>query len=51
MLCNGGVATYLALLYYVEGGSGEVAIDYRADRMRSWLSVALLGALGCLTQV
>lgn len=43
VLCNGGMATQLALLYLLDVGSGERPIDFNSEYRSSWLSVAILG--------
>lgn len=42
VLCNGGVAAYLGVIYFIESGSGEHAIDFRHHYRQSWLSIAIL---------
>lgn len=47
VFCNGGVPTELALLYMIEVGPGELAIDFSQQYSASWMSLSLLGALAC----
>lgn len=47
VLCNGGMATQLALLYLLDVGSGERPIDFVKDYRSSWLSIGILGAFAC----
>uniref|UniRef100_T1JB19 Transmembrane protein 19 n=1 Tax=Strigamia maritima TaxID=126957 RepID=T1JB19_STRMM len=47
VLCNGGIATELAIIYMIEHGCGETVIDFAKDYHTSWLSMAVLGALAC----
>ncbi|XP_069030686.1 transmembrane protein 19 isoform X2 [Embiotoca jacksoni] len=47
VFCNGGVPTELALLYMIEVGPGEIAIDFRKQYSASWMCLSLLGALAC----
>lgn len=43
VLCNGGMATQLALLYLLDVGSGERPIDFDKEYRSSWLSVGIIG--------
>jgi len=43
VLCNGGMATQLALLYLLDIGSGERPIDFDKEYRSSWLSIGILG--------
>lgn len=43
VLCNGGMATQLALLYLLDVGCGERPIDFDKDYRSSWLSIGILG--------
>jgi len=45
VLCNGGMATQLALLYLLDLGSGERVIDFYHDYRGSWLNIGVLGKL------
>ncbi|XP_012282478.1 transmembrane protein 19 isoform X1 [Orussus abietinus] len=47
VLCNGGMATQLALLYLLDIGYGERPIDFDKDYRNSWLSIGILGATAC----
>ncbi|XP_051911877.1 transmembrane protein 19 isoform X3 [Hippocampus zosterae] len=47
VFCNGGVPTQLALLYMIEVGPGEMAIDFGRQYTASWMCLSLLGALAC----
>lgn len=49
VFCNGGVPTELALLYMIEVGPGEIAIDFGKQYSASWMCLSLLGALACST--
>ncbi|XP_076244185.1 transmembrane protein 19 [Calliopsis andreniformis] len=46
-LCNGGMATQLALLYLLDVGCGERPIDFVKYYRSSWLSIGILGAFAC----
>lgn len=43
VLCNGGMASQLALLYLLDVGCGERPIDFVKDYRSSWLSIGILG--------
>ncbi|XP_008553677.1 transmembrane protein 19 [Microplitis demolitor] len=47
VLCNGGMALQLALLYLLDVGCGERPIDFDKDYRSSWLSIGILGAFSC----
>jgi len=47
VLCNGGMATELSLLYLLDVGSSDLPIDFHTHYRASWLGVAVLGALSC----
>lgn len=47
VLCNGGMASQLALLYLLDVGSAERPIDFDKYYRSSWLSVGILGAFAC----
>ncbi|XP_060816169.1 transmembrane protein 19 [Bombus pascuorum] len=47
VLCNGGMATQLGLLYLLDVGSAEYPIDFDKYYRSSWLSVGILGAFAC----
>ena len=51
VLCNGGVAAYLALIYFVESGSGEHPIDFRYHYRQSWLSIAILSTASFINSI
>lgn len=42
VLCNGGMATQLAILYLIDVGSSERSIDFEKDYRASWLGIAVL---------
>jgi len=46
-MCNGGVATELALVYMINAGCRESMLDFRREPSSSWLAMAVLGALSC----
>ncbi|XP_064545810.1 transmembrane protein 19 [Drosophila montana] len=47
VLCNGGMATQLALLYLIDCGSGERSIDFAKEYRSSWLGIAVMSAFAC----
>jgi len=47
VLCNGGMATQLSLLYMLDVGSADLPVDFRHQYRASWLGVAVLGAVSC----
>ncbi|XP_076167669.1 transmembrane protein 19 [Ptiloglossa arizonensis] len=47
VLCNGGMASQLALLYLLDVGCGERPVDFDKNYRGSWLSVGILGAFAC----
>jgi len=47
VISNGGMATELAILYLLDVGSGERAIDFAKDYRASWLGLSVLGSLAC----
>ncbi|XP_064647272.1 transmembrane protein 19-like [Lineus longissimus] len=47
VLCNGGTAAQLAVIYLLDNGPSETAIDFSKKYNASWLSMAVLGALAC----
>merc|ERR1712025_1449649 len=49
VLCNGGMATELSLLYLLDIGSSDLPVDFRQHYRASWLGCAVLGALSCWT--
>ncbi|KAF4532227.1 hypothetical protein B566_EDAN004313 [Ephemera danica] len=49
VLCNGGLATELALLYIIDSGCGERPVDFASDYRASWLGLGILGTNGGVT--
>lgn len=47
VLCNGGMAMQLALLYLLDCGSSERPIDFQAHYRSSWLGIAILSSIAC----
>lgn len=47
VLCNGGMATQLALLYLLDCGSGERPINFADHYRSSWLGIGVLSAFAC----
>ncbi|XP_075220170.1 transmembrane protein 19 isoform X1 [Lycorma delicatula] len=47
VLCNGGMAAQLGLLYIIDNGCGEQSIDFDQNYRSSWLSVGILAAFAC----
>ncbi|XP_059834419.1 transmembrane protein 19 isoform X1 [Hypanus sabinus] len=47
VFCNGGIPTEIALLYMIENGPGEIAINFTKQYTASWMCLSLLGALAC----
>merc|ERR1711874_402917 len=47
VLCNGGMATELSLLYLLDIGSADLPVDFKNEYRSSWLGMAILGALAC----
>ncbi|XP_017877632.1 transmembrane protein 19 isoform X2 [Ceratina calcarata] len=47
VLCNGGMAAQLAILYLLDVGCTERPIDFDKYYRSSWLSVGILGAFAC----
>lgn len=43
VICNAGMATFLAVLYILDYGSGELAVNFSSQYRASWLSVGILG--------
>ena len=43
VLCNGGMASQLAILYLLDVGCGDRPIDFDKDYRSSWLSIGILG--------
>ncbi len=48
VVCNGGVATELALIYLLDVGSAaDLPMDFATHYRSSWIGAAILGALAC----
>ncbi|XP_023934796.1 transmembrane protein 19 [Bicyclus anynana] len=47
VLCNGGMATQLGLLYLLDVGASERPINFSKDYRASWLSIGVLGVFAC----
>ncbi|XP_055959463.1 transmembrane protein 19 [Patella vulgata] len=47
VICNGGVATQLAVLYILETGCKEITINFSTNYSSSWLAIAVLSSLAC----
>eukprot|EP00088_Acartia_fossae_P042594 TRINITY_DN4477_c0_g1_i1.p1 TRINITY_DN4477_c0_g1~~TRINITY_DN4477_c0_g1_i1.p1 ORF type:complete len:330 (+),score=38.73 TRINITY_DN4477_c0_g1_i1:126-1115(+) len=47
VLCNGGMATELALLYLLDVGSSDLPVDFRHNYRASWLGMGVMGAIAC----
>merc|ERR1712010_176093 len=47
VLCNGAMATQLALLYLLDVGSADLPVDFRNQYRASWLGMGVLGAVAC----
>ncbi|KAI5745396.1 hypothetical protein M8J76_010698 [Diaphorina citri] len=47
VLCNGGMATQLAVFYILDAGCGEKPVDFVQDYRSSWLALGILGAFSC----
>ena len=47
VLCNGAMATQLALLYLLDVGSADLPVDFRHQYRASWLGMGVLGAVAC----
>jgi len=47
VICNGGMAFELSLLYLLDIGSHDLPVDFRHHYRASWLEVAVLGAIAC----
>lgn len=45
VICNGGMAVEVALIYVLEGGAGEFSLNFSSNVLRSWLAAAVLSAL------
>ncbi|XP_076460597.1 transmembrane protein 19-like isoform X2 [Babylonia areolata] len=47
VMCNGGVAAWLAVLYLMEVGCVELHIDFSRHYEPSWFAMAILASLAC----
>ncbi|EFN79841.1 Transmembrane protein 19 [Harpegnathos saltator] len=47
VLCNGGMAAQLGVLYLLDVGYGERPIDFDKDYRSSWLSIGILATFAC----
>ncbi|XP_041978875.1 transmembrane protein 19 isoform X2 [Aricia agestis] len=47
VLCNGGMATQLGILYLLDIGACEIPINFLMDYRASWLSIGVLGTFAC----
>jgi len=47
VVCNGGVAAQLAVIYLIDAGSGEHYVDFQQYFSTSWISMSVLGAVAC----
>ncbi|XP_061715949.1 transmembrane protein 19 [Cydia pomonella] len=47
VLCNGGMATQLGILYLMDVGASEKPIDFLNYYRASWLSMGILGVFSC----
>lgn len=47
VVCNGGVAAWLAIIYMIEVGCTELPINFKRHYTSSWLAMAVLGSLSC----
>lgn len=47
VICNGGPAAQLAIVFMLEVGCGEPSIDFVHHYTVSWLCMSVLGALAC----
>lgn len=47
VICNGGIAAELALLYCIDSGSKELPINFSKYYTSSWLSCGIIGAIAC----
>lgn len=47
VLCNGGIAAYLAMFALIDSGCGEHVIDLEYRNRQSWLALAILCAISC----
>jgi uncharacterized membrane protein len=47
VVCNGGVASWLAMVYIMEIGCVDLPINFSRHYVSSWLGMAVLGSLAC----
>ncbi|GAB1608003.1 transmembrane protein 19-like [Argonauta hians] len=47
VVCNGGVASEISLMYLIDIGMKEFPIDFVNHYQASWMSTAVVGALAC----
>lgn len=47
VLCNGGVATEIAILFMIDSGCGEFPVDFQKNYNATWLTLAVVGAISC----
>ncbi|XP_029651315.1 transmembrane protein 19 [Octopus sinensis] len=47
VVCNGGVASEISLMYLIDIGMKEFPVDFVNHYQASWMSTAVLGALAC----
>ena len=47
VICNGGCATFCAILYMLEAGCREKAIDFQTSYYESGYALGVLGAVAC----
>lgn len=47
VVCNGIVATQLALFYILEEGCSEIIIDFTNKYTSSWLAIGVVSSLSC----
>ncbi|CAL1295367.1 unnamed protein product [Larinioides sclopetarius] len=45
VLCNGSASTLMAMVYFLNGGSEEIPIEFNKNYFRSWLAAGVLAAL------
>ena len=47
VICNGGIATQMAIIYMMEAGCGEYVIHFTRNYNISWACMSVLGAIAC----
>lgn len=47
VLCNGGMAAEMSLIYLIDRGCGERMIDFVSEYRGSWLAISVLAAIAC----